>query len=73
MPTTNPWTAKDLRSRLRVGLDGGSVDQLDAALRGLAVGIVLALSLVGYKYSPPAGWVLPFPVAPAMVELGLVL
>ncbi|MDQ2809896.1 MAG: GAF domain-containing sensor histidine kinase [Chloroflexota bacterium] len=73
LPATNPWTATNLRSRLRVGLDGGSVDQLDAALRGLAVGIVLALSLVGYKYSPPAGWVLPFPVAPAMVALGLVL
>jgi len=73
MPTTNQWTADNLRTRLRVGLDSGSVDQLDAALRGLAVGIVLALSLVGYKYSPPAGLVLPFPVAPAMVALGLVL
>ncbi len=72
-PSANGWTAAGLRTRLRVGVDGGSVDQLDAALRGLAVGIVLALSLVGYKYSPPAGWALPFPVAPAVVALGLVL
>src|SRR5689334_6327051 len=57
----------------RPGRGAVSVDQLDAALRGLAVGIVLLLSLVGYNYTQPREAFLPFPVPPAAVAIGLVL
>src|SRR5579859_1276233 len=67
------WTAPRLRGRARGWRDAVSVDQLDAGLRSLAVGIVLVLSLVGYNYAQPRESFLPFPVAPAAVAIGLVL
>ncbi len=68
---TGLWAT--IRTRVRDRLDGVSVDQLDAALRGLAVGIVLVLSLVGYRYPPPSVAFPPFPVAPSLVAFVLVL
>jgi signal transduction histidine kinase len=61
------------RARLRLWTQAVGVDQLDAALRGLAVGIVLLLSLVGYNYIQPRPSFLPFPIAPAAVATALVL
>ena len=69
----NNWMEERLRSVSRGGRGALSVDQLDAGLRGLAVGIVLLLSLVGYDYAQPREAVLPFPVPPAAVAVGLVL
>ncbi|MGI8587095.1 MAG: ATP-binding protein [Chloroflexia bacterium] len=60
-------------SRGRLRLDTANIDQLDAALRGLAVGIVLLLSLLGYDYDVRGDLALPFPVAPAAVAIGLVI
>src|SRR4051794_14180235 len=67
------WIGERLRAVSRSGRISPSVGQLDAGLRGLAVGIVLLLSLVGYDSAHPREAFLPFPVPPAAVAIGLVL
>ena len=61
------------RVRLRLWTHAVGVDQLDAALRGLAVGIVLLLSLLGYNYAEARPSVLPFSIPPAGIAAALVL
>ena len=46
------------------------MDQLDAGLRALAVGILAALSLSGYPAAPPTG--LAGAISPALVAAGLI-
>ncbi|HUS14345.1 MAG TPA: ATP-binding protein [Chloroflexia bacterium] len=66
------WAPAEVQARARGWLEVVSVDQLDAVLRGLAVGIVVLLSLVGYTTVPhdPA---MALPITPAAVAFGLVL
>src|SRR4051812_45593781 len=73
LPKNWIWERLWARALAREWRDALSVDQLDAAQRGLAVGIVLVLSLVGYNYTLPQEAFLPFPVPPAAVAIGLVL
>ena len=67
------WIAAGVPARLRGWLDAVTLDQLDAALRGLAVGIVLVLSIIGYRYAEPRPGFAPLPVPPAAVAIGLVI
>ena len=64
------WYQELVRLRARLRLDAFTVDELDAGLRGLAVGIVSAISLFGYPYIP-----LPEPlvrIPPALVAAALI-
>lgn len=64
------WYQELVRLRTRLRLDAFTVDELDAGLRGLAVGIVSALSIFGYTYTP-----LPDPlvrIQPTLVAAALI-
>jgi signal transduction histidine kinase len=64
------WYQEAVRLRGRLRLDAFTMDELDAGLRGLAVGIVSALSIFGYTYTP-----LPDPlvrIPPTMVAAALI-
>jgi signal transduction histidine kinase len=69
----NKWIAAGIPGRLRGWLDAVSLDQLDAALRGLAVGIVLVLSFIGYRYADVRPAFAPLPIEPTAVAIGLVI
>ena len=64
------WDQRLARLRGPWRLDAPRVDELDAGLRALAVGIVVALSLFGYHYTPPAGLAVSIP--PTLVASGLI-
>jgi signal transduction histidine kinase len=65
------WYRELGRLRTRLRLDAYMVDELDAGLRALAVGIVLALSVFGYQYTPPPNLAVPIP--PTLVAGGLIV
>ncbi len=64
------WYQEFVRLRTRLRLDAFTVDELDAGLRGLAVGIVSALSLFGYTYTPLPGLLVNLP--PTLIAAVLV-
>jgi signal transduction histidine kinase len=64
------WYHELVRLRARLRLDAFTVDELDAGLRGLAVGIVSAISLFGYAYLSPPDLLVRIP--PALVAAALI-
>ena len=64
------WYQELVRLRARLRLDAFTVDELDAGLRGLAVGIVSAISLFGYPYIPLPDLLVRIP--PALVAAALI-